>query len=404
MTPAHLVARRWPLFIIFSVAAVALALVIGGGPTSDAARAANKDDEPELVPGGFGGRTDKGKVKLLKAEGGNDKSEAAVAVGLKWLARHQNVDGSWNAAEIHKDGKCNCGGLGHDDRMFGTVIAVLPFLGAGETAKGGSARPTYSKPVERALKWIIAKQNKDGVLSSNGYIQGMAGIALCEAYGMTKDPQLKEPAQKAINAIVNWQGPDGGFRYAPKQNGDTSVSSWHIQALAAGKLAGLNVPNATWDGAMKFLDKVGGEDGYGYTQPLATQRLTAAGILCRQELGWKADNKGLVKPIEMIRRVPPSPAVKDMYYFYYATQAVRHVGGQAWERWNDGVDGRVGMRDLLVESQDQGQNGDKRDQKGSWDSAGDAFGAQFGRLGFTALCLLTLEVYYRHVPLYERDK
>ena len=61
------------------------------------------------------------------------------------------------------------------------------------------------------------------------------------------------------------------------------------------------------------------------------------------------------------------------------------------------------MRDLLVESQDQGQNGDKRDQKGSWDPTGDAFGPQFGRLAYTCMCVLTLEVYYRHLPLYKRE-
>ena len=61
------------------------------------------------------------------------------------------------------------------------------------------------------------------------------------------------------------------------------------------------------------------------------------------------------------------------------------------------------MRDILVDSQDQGQNAERRDQKGSWDPAGDAFGGQFGRLGHTCLCILTLEVYYRHLPLYRRE-
>jgi hypothetical protein len=360
---------------------------------------------PKLVPGGFGGRSGATREKMLREGGGNTRSEACVAAGLKWLSRHQNVDGSWNPAQHQRDGKCNCGQPGHDDPMFGTALALLTFMGAGETHRPVGKHGVYSKQVERGLKWMMGKQNGDGVLSGNGYIQGMAALAMCEAYGMTADPQLKGPAQRAINAEVNWQGPDGGYRYGPKQAGDLSVHGWHVQALKSGQTAGLNVPNATLAGVVAFLDKVTDPNtgGCGYTGPQATQRMTAVGMLCREYNGWGPRNPGLQKGVEMLRRVPPSPAVKDMYYFYYATQVIHHVGGEAWDQWNGGVNGRPGMRDLLVDAQDQGQNGDKRDQKGSWDPSGDAFGAQFGRLGYTCLCTLTLEVYYRHLPLYKRE-
>ena len=330
-------------------------------------------------------------------------SEAAVAAGLKWLSRHQAADGSWNAAAFAKDGKCNCGNPGHNDRVWGTTMGLLPFLGAGQTPK--DKKSPYAKTVEQALQYLIAQQNADGVLSGNGYIQGMAVIALCEAYGMTGDPQLKAPAQRAINAIVNWQGADGGFRYGPKQNGDMSVTSWHVQALKAGQMAGLNVPNATFKGVNDFLDKVGTQDGsgYGYIQPQPTQRMSAAGLLSRQYMGWGPRHPGLVKGVDRLARVSPTPAYKDMYYYYYATQVMRHMGSATWERWNGGTKDKSGMRDLLIDSQDQGQNANFRDQKGSWDPAGETFGPQFGRLGHTSLCLLTLEVYYRCPPLYRRE-
>jgi hypothetical protein len=92
-----------------------------------------------------------------------------------------------------------------------------------------------------------------------------------------------------------------------------------------------------------------------------------------------------------------------MYYFYYATQVMHHMGGEAWDQWNGGVNGRPGMRDLLVNSQDEGLDKAHPDQRGSWDPTGDAFAAQFGREGYTCLCILTLEVYYRHLPLYKRE-
>ena len=250
---------------------------------------------PKLVPGGMGGRSGATREKMLREGGGNTRSEACVAAGLKWLTRHQAVDGSWGPANFHIDGKCNCSGPGHNDRMFGTAIGLLPLLGAGETHKGVGKHSVYAKHVERAMKWIVSKQNADGVLSGNGYIQGMAALVLCELYGLTADPQLKGPAQRAVNAVVNWQGADGGFRYGPKQNGDTSVTGWHVQALKSGQMAGLNVPNASLAGINNYLDKVSVPDGsgLGYTGPQPTRAYDG---------GWPA-----LPPVHGLGPAPPRP-------------------------------------------------------------------------------------------------
>ena len=58
------------------------------------------------------------------------------------------------------------------------------------------------------------------------------------------------------------------------------------------------------------------------------------------------------------------------------------------------------MRDWLVKLQvDQGnaQNG------GSWDPDQSITGSAGGRLFTTCLALLTLEIYYRYLPLYKKD-
>jgi hypothetical protein len=73
---------------------------------------------------------------------------------------------------------------------------------------------------------------------------------------------------------------------------------------------------------------------------------------------------------------------------------LHHFGTDAWKQWNDR------MRDCLVKSQDKSTNAMVR---GSWDPAGDPYGSVGGRLMRTSLCLLTLEVYYRHLPLYYRE-
>ena len=57
-------------------------------------------------------------------------------------------------------------------------------------------------------------------------------MALCEAYGMTQDRELREPAQKAIDFIIKSQDPSrGGWRYRPQEGSDTSVTGWQLMAL-----------------------------------------------------------------------------------------------------------------------------------------------------------------------------
>jgi len=358
----------------------------------------------KLVPGGTGGRSGGTREKMLKEGGGNTESEAAVARGIGWIVRHQNQqDGHWGLHDFHVHGKCNCANPGTNDDVAATGMGLLPLLGAGEIHRGSSKNNTYAKQVEKALNWLCKKMGPDGQLGG-GYAQPIATICLCEAYGMSADPNLRPYAQKAINKIVDWQGPGGGFRYGPKQPGDLSVAAWHVQALKSGQMSGLNVPRATMKGVEDFLDHCMNEDNatYGYTgrgKGHWGNALTAAGLLCRQYTTYGPRHPNLQKGVEFLRREPPG-AVKNMYHYYYATQVMHHmasVNPAIWEEWNPR------MRDWLIKSQDQGGTAERRDQKGSWDPTGDVGASSLGRLGYTSLCLLTLEVYYRHLPLYKRE-
>ena len=68
------------------------------------------------------------------------------------------------------------------------------------------------------------------------------------------------------------------------------------------------------------------------------------------------------------------------------------MSGEYGEKW----------RDLLIAKQDNGLKPNKAHLKGSWSPVGDAHGGAGGRLMATSLSLLTLEVYYRHLPLYQQ--
>src|SRR5262249_23116525 len=83
----------------------------------------------------------------------------------------------------------------------------------------------------------------------------------------------------------------------------------------------------------------------------------------------------------------------SLYFLFYATQVMHHYGGKPWETWNYKV------RDFIIDLQDQGATPEHAHQKGSWSPKGSEYEKQGGRLMFTSLALLTLEVYYLHVPL-----
>jgi hypothetical protein len=356
---------------------------------------------PALKPGGLGGRGEAARERLLREGGGTKESEAAVALGLQWLASHQAPDGRWSLSDFSKHGKCNCTGFGdaHYD-VAATAFGVLPFLGAGVTHLASSKHPTYARVVLKGLNFLLAKQQRDGSFSGNMYENGLATIALCEAYGMTADAKLKGPAQRAVNFLVFAQHQGGGWRYRPREAGDTSVTGWVLTALKTAQLAGLSVPKETLKAASRFLDSVADPDGtgYGYTDTRPAPTTTAVGLLCREYLGVGPRNADLLKGVDRLKTSPPDQMARNIYYCYYATQVMHHLGGEHWEFWNPK------MRDLLIEKQDKGTDSSRPHHKGSWSPLGDQQGGIGGRVMETSMALLTLEVYYRHVPLYSRDK
>jgi hypothetical protein len=359
------------------------------------------------VPGasgeGLGGRSGSTKGELLK-KGGSDASEAAVARGLRWLSKHQFPDGGWNF-DLEKcpgcRGNCKDSGDAEEARLGATALALLPFLGAGQTHREGQ----YKEVVRKGLYYLTTHtKNTGGFLSMHEprgtmYSHGLGTIALCEAYAMTNDKTLAPYAQGAVNFIVYAQDPvGGGWRYEPREDGDTSVVGWQIMALKSAQMAGLEVPSSALKRATKFLDSVESDDGaaYGYRNPSATFRrgTTSVGLLCRMYLGWKKDNPALKRGVALLSREGPSMPRRtdnraDMYYNYYATQVLRHWGGNDFDQWN----GKT--RDWLVESQAR-----EGHETGSWFFSFDFHTGAGGRLYCTAMATMMLEVYYRHLPLY----
>lgn len=341
----------------------------------------------------FTGRDAVSRGKLLGQQGGNEASERAVKLGLQWLAKHQMPDGGWS----FNHGPDSPGALA-ECRTAATGLALLAFLGAGHTHR---TTGEYKKTVDRGQKFLIEKikYGSEGgdlrgkVVANEGmYAHAIATLALCEGFAMSRDSKLKNPAQRAIDFIVSAQDKGGGWRYKPHEAGDTTVTGWQIMALKSAKAAQLKVPDDTIRKAVAFLDSVQLQDGalYRYVPGGgSTPAVTAIGVLCRMYLGWTPDNAALQKGVGTLNTLGPD--VNNLYFNYYATQALHHWGGEPWAQWN------AVLRERLVSSQI-----DKGDSAGSWSPTGDHAGAG-GRLYQTSLSVMTLEVYYRYLPMYQRQ-
>ena len=350
------------------------------------------------------GRTLEQKNSLLKLFGGTKQSEDAVGRGLGWLAKHQQSDGRW---ELHR-------GYDHPGRenlrtdTGATALSLLCFLGAGYTHQDGK----YKEVVRKGLNWLKKIQKPDGDLhdwqelgrQTAFYAHGQGTIALCEAYGMTRDSALQEPARKALQFIFDSQNEHGGWQYQPGAVGDLSVTGWQVMAMQSARMAGLEVPDENLTRVQLFLDSVGSQGGRRYRykaadpESLFSPAMTAEGLLCRQYLGWKREHPALQDGVQWLLEEQNLPrwaeGRRNVYYWYYATQVMHHMEGEAWDKWN------TALRDQITSAQVKVGK-----LSGSWHPSkpqGDnhEYGEAGGRLYVTCLSILTLEVYYRHTPLY----
>jgi hypothetical protein len=254
------------------------------------------------------------------------------------------------------------------------------------------------------------------------YGHGIATLALCEAYGMTGDAELRRPAQTAIDFLVRTQHPAlGGWRYIAGTNADLSVTGWQLLALRSGESAGLILPPQTYQQVRECLEQCREEGGdralYRYnpwaspTDPRTRHGrqpstvMTSVGLL--MELHFDGDrNSSRVRMAadHLLANLPEygesgevaatgtlgNPG-RDTYYWYYATQAMFYLRGESWQAWS----GR--LFPLLVKTQTT-----TGPLAGSWDPrlpVPDKWNSYAGRLYVTAMNLLSLEVSHRCLPL-----
>ena len=375
--------------------AVPAADAVGDAVPGNAGRGQAELDEPR------GGELKPDVRRSWPRVGTRHERETALALALEWFARHQLDGGSWSFDHTQAPfcgGKCGNPGNLQDARNAATAMALLAFLGSGHThTSKGRRADKYEQTLRRGLDYLVENMKQTehgGVLSERGgtmYSHALATMALARAYGMTQDPDLLQPAQAAVNYICYAQDPvGGGWRYAPRQKGDTSVTGWQVMALKCGHMAYLRVPIEVVKKVPTFLDSVQANDGatYGYTGPGEGRGTTAVGLWCRMTLGcYRRDNPALQRGVERISDWGVSTE-GNMSYNYYAAQVMYLWGGEAWEKWYDQ------MHDWLVNSQvKQGH------AAGSWFfGRGDHGADRGGRHYTTAMAAMMLQVVYQRRP------
>lgn len=348
-------------------------------------------------------RSETGRKEMLAKYGGSAGSESAVGLALEWLAKRQRADGSWDFADV---GPCTQPGR-ISNPIGGTAYALLPFLAAGQTHRQGNYRKQVQAglqyltnvgvtvPAGYDLRGVINQRDDDPEPNYAYYVHGAATLALCEAWGMSRDRTLKPACEGAVRFLIHSQDPrGGGWRYNPQQPGSTSCTAIQVMALKAAERAGLAVPKTTWQGVSFYLDSVAvdREGRYGYeTQKKAFDiSVTSMALLSRMYAGWKRDDGDLRKGIGLIDRKGP---YDNLYYCYFASQVMKNWGGAEWNRWNER------LRDDLVAWQDR-----EGDAAGSWaprDRSDTSVSG--GRLLTTCLAALTLQVYYRNQPIFDEE-
>lgn len=351
--------------MMHSARRVALACVVVGVAAFGRRAATQTADLPDLVD-----RRDT-FIELTPA------SEQAINHALESLAANQLPSGAWKGP--FRDGP----------NVGISSLAMLAFLAAGNVPEQGR----YAPVLDRGLDWILSNARSSGLIlyedgASHGpmYEHAAATLLLSELYGMSDRAEIPSAIQAAVDVIVNAQNEEGGWRYQPSaRDADISVTVMQILALRGAQQAGMLVPSATIENAIKYVKRCADAGGgflyqTGSGQPGYAR--TGAGVASLEVCG-QYDSREVIRGLDyLIAQIGASDRMQHFHYgTYYAAQAVYQAkDARRWEQWFPRV------RDQVLGLQKP---------NGTWES-------EYGDPYATSMMVLTLAIPYRYLPIYQR--
>lgn len=364
--PAPVFFTPWPWWVRTAAAAAAVLFLLAGIRWLIPGRAGSdlaQKNPPAALPAG-------------KAPPAPDATPAAAA--QEWLCRTQEPDGSWDTARWggHKNFEVALAGL--------SLMALLD-------AEQGDAVSGREEAARRAAGYLISRQAADGALgpSFDGapYNQGIGALALLRAHQRLGGTTLKDAADRALRMILARQNRDGGWGYmneaVPRSN--LSITLWQAQSLGLAISLGWTNTVRNLEQGLRWIAGVSDDHGaFGYNQagdfPSGSQTLTAMGAMtlfdeAHGNLLAPGRRRAMAARIEEMA-ARPEPGM-DYYRHYFLTAALRKMNQtQSRERL------ATLQSDLATRQISEGENSGSWDPDDQWSSTG-------GRVYATSLASLS---------------
>jgi prenyltransferase beta subunit len=165
------------------------------------------------------------------------RSGCSVSAHAQWLADNQESDGSWNPAR-HGGSELYQPAL--------TALAMLALHKSGDT---------FNYEVLRARRYLKEIQNPNGSFGigrgrERFYNQAMVTYALAMTGAGDHNAAVLE---RAVTLIKRDQSAAGGWDYTAGSEGNSAITAWQIQALAAAEKVGVRGTHAPVKKGLRWL-------------------------------------------------------------------------------------------------------------------------------------------------------
>ncbi|MEW6026997.1 MAG: hypothetical protein AB1599_06875 [Planctomycetota bacterium] len=395
------------------------------------------------------------RKKTLLKYNGDEKTEKAVQLGLEWLARNQESDGSWNCARNNPwHNNVVLPSFTNEDELVDVSVsglALLCFLGDGSTNQYG----LYQETVQKGLEFIKSAQDKTGCVNipkghvhnkqcleqgedhgqlARRYNHNISTLFLVELYAMTSDPGIKDIAQRALEHSRNT--PEPGFPWSfYLEPSDMGPSIFYILALRLAQETDLAVSPKEIERVKVYLDQLtdrkSGRIVHICAIPICFGGMdsTASGLFAHILI--KNDKEIITKGANWLKQFPPQwepfyqytdyypnllfleENVMNEWHWYYQTLAFRQLGRpspvqrsgypsprRSFGTAEDGY-GAADGGDYWTEWNQKHKEVLLKHQRigglldGSWDPEGP-WATIGGRVYSTAFSILSLQAYYSY--------